>query len=418
LLAFMDGELPEAAVEACAAHLEACWSCRAERDEIASTIALLVRVRNQSLPEQCPKSSSGARTRFLQALSSLDPEVPAWSARWIGMIPGVERPLRLAALLAGIALLALFLGIAKRGPATLSAAEVLHRADERLAALVTPGNVFYRRWASTLTVSRPSTPAQVIKRRCEEWAEGAIPNRLASRTTDEDGRLVEAAWSFAENGERRLFYYNAGDHQLGDPRLRPDAPAGTVFRWPTRREVTKLLEESYPASRRPLLQFAFDFALMDPVVSESRFPEAVEQYASLYAAAGTTYGENQPAIRLSIHLPRGAVFDLGDGRFSVLVGDWRGTYVYDATSYLLQSFDGTWEGRDGLRARYELRLDQARVIPASPGAFDFKAPSGARENALSTEDVVAEIDRAFQEDERRVAPPRPVDGIHRPNLIR
>ena len=410
LLAFMDGELPEAEATACAAHLESCWSCRAERDDIARTIECVVRLGNWSLQQELPPPP-GARPRFLLALAAHRAEVVGrGSSRAVVLASMLLQPNRLTALGLCAVLVVTAALLWRRPPTKLSAAEVLRRADARIAALVKPGQVFHRRWASTLTVDSPSGGRSVIERVSAEWAEGSMPNRLAARTEDPSGRLVEAAWTVPENGERRLFYFNAGDHQLGDPAFPAHAATGAVFRWPTRSEVARELLAHFPESRRTLLQFAFDFALMEPVVMEHRFPAAAEHFATRFSTDKTTYGTGQPAISITMHLPRAAVFDLGEGRFKALVGAWQGTYVYDASSCLLQSFDGTWVGRDGVRARYQLRLEQSDVHPVANEPFAFEAPPGTQATSLSTGEILAEIDRAFLEDTHPRPPPTAPDS--------
>ncbi|HUE22375.1 MAG TPA: zf-HC2 domain-containing protein, partial [Bryobacteraceae bacterium] len=54
LLRYIDGELPGRKARAVQRHLEACWECRTEVEELQETVAECVRYRKQVLAEELP----------------------------------------------------------------------------------------------------------------------------------------------------------------------------------------------------------------------------------------------------------------------------------------------------------------------------------------------------------------------------
>jgi anti-sigma factor RsiW len=60
LLRLIDGEMPEAAIPAARAHIEACWTCRAQFQEIETAIGEYVRYQKATDPLLPPPPNAWA----------------------------------------------------------------------------------------------------------------------------------------------------------------------------------------------------------------------------------------------------------------------------------------------------------------------------------------------------------------------
>ena len=132
LLLSVDGELALRDVAQVKAHLEACWSCRARRDQVEESIAEVVQYRDLLLRPYLPPSRTG-RSMFLGRLDELRDEIgqPTLWTRITGLFHsstlGFQRP----AWMTGLALLCIILLLFAefRGSAVVSASEVMKRSD-------------------------------------------------------------------------------------------------------------------------------------------------------------------------------------------------------------------------------------------------------------------------------------------------
>src|SRR5262249_57470241 len=134
LLQYLDGEVPKRQVRNVQGHLEACWQCRAELEDLQSTMNLCVRYRKQVLVPCLPGPP--------QAWSALDfdrvdAELAAESilsrlGRWLS--PWQSAPLRWA--LSGALVLALTFAIVRqlRETPKVEAAALLQKAVSAGAA--------------------------------------------------------------------------------------------------------------------------------------------------------------------------------------------------------------------------------------------------------------------------------------------
>jgi anti-sigma factor RsiW len=110
LLLFVDGELPRAAQTAIRRHLESCWKCRTELEQLQTVISEFMRYRSKCDEAPLPVSRcSGAELR--RKLEQRDrekarPSVLAWAQRMLGLaaVGGFRRLSTAFLVLAGVGL--------------------------------------------------------------------------------------------------------------------------------------------------------------------------------------------------------------------------------------------------------------------------------------------------------------------------
>src|SRR5215831_14227760 len=125
LLQYLDGEAPKRQVRKIQGHLEACWQCRAELEDLQSTMNMCVRYRKQVLVPCLPQAWSALD------FGRVDAELAAESilsrlGRWLS--PWQSAPLRWA--LSGALVLALTFAIVRqlRETPNVEAAVLLQKA--------------------------------------------------------------------------------------------------------------------------------------------------------------------------------------------------------------------------------------------------------------------------------------------------
>ncbi len=124
LLRLIDGELPESDALAARAHIEACWSCRAQFQEIEMVIGEYVRYQKTTDPWLPPPPKAWPELRFRAASADPEPAPPALfllpPRRWFDLR---------WALAAAALLVAAFIMYRLQKPPVVSAAELLRNAS-------------------------------------------------------------------------------------------------------------------------------------------------------------------------------------------------------------------------------------------------------------------------------------------------
>jgi hypothetical protein len=152
LLRYTDGEVGSRDAKRIRKHLEACWECRTQRDELEQTVGDCVRYRNavrDQMPDppapwfdiqrQCEKIDGAARRE-------------AWSARvWDGMTSLIARPRRWSMALATIVIAVLVVDQFRNAP-SVRAAELLEDASVAAeTSLMEPRHIEITSGSSTIT---------------------------------------------------------------------------------------------------------------------------------------------------------------------------------------------------------------------------------------------------------------------------
>jgi hypothetical protein len=264
------------------------------------------------------------------------------------------------------------------GTGTLSAAEVLRRADDHLAKLLTPGHVLYCRWHRSFVVRTGGGPPTTVSYVSEEWAEGSAPRRAAGRWLLPDGRLGLAVWTTPESGGLRARWFNAGLlPALTEPDPQDSVPA--VYVWPNDLELQSAAA-GYPERER------------ESLLESVRLHEPIAGNQAMYLfLAGSARSEGLDATAVRVRLSNGrpgihVTARVPDGSFSTFRGrpltripaSFRGDWYFDAESYLIDLLEREWVTRNGCVIHGSFRLEETRVLPASGSSlpFTFTPPDG------------------------------------------
>lgn len=151
---------------------------------------------------------------------------------------------------------------------TVSAAEILSRADSALTQLVGPGRVLYRRWnVVERSIAFPGAPPSVATRQIHEWLDGSDLLRVAGRNVNAAGDLRLAYARVREDGQDRARVYFAPGFS--------NEPRGLLSIEPSRREFQAALA-AFPRPQQTALQTYLDRGyIYEPIIGERRFNRAM-----------------------------------------------------------------------------------------------------------------------------------------------
>ncbi len=170
-----------------------------------------------------------------------------------------------AATLAAVGVLMLYRSHAR----TVSAAEVLSKAQAALAQLVRPGEFMFRRWRIVDHIrDTPGGPERVEVRYLLEWMDGADNRAGAGRSLDVNGQVYLAYVNEPTSGSASpRVYYKPGFS--GEAR-------GLLSIVPTREEF-EAAAARLPARLQPMIYqyLARGFVPYQPILGELRYNEAV-----------------------------------------------------------------------------------------------------------------------------------------------
>jgi hypothetical protein len=399
LVLYVDGELSPRQSAAVSSHLDACWSCRARRDELDETISGFVGYWRRTLgAEERPKSA--ALLRFRAALrnrfesSLVEPKEHSrleWIRSGLSLLSAPQLRRALAPVVVGVVAVAgtitvIWLGSAR---ASVSGAEVIRRADTRLADLVKPGQVLYRRWHTSTIVrsaGREMTRSEGI---AEEWAEGSLPNRLARRSHAADGRLTSASWTVAENGTLRGFQFR-NPTTYPWPRDASRLVVPSVFVTPTNNELQREVRR-FPEPERRALQLLL---AVDPIAGDRAWYSLATTVGGLVGhemkAEPTRLADGRAGLRLSLVVPTGMLWEYRRDGVAFVPTVWHAAYVFAADSGLLQETEREWAMGDGCAISVRYEVEVLRVEPAATCAdkFTFSPPPGTPTVHIHAADLV------------------------------
>jgi hypothetical protein len=258
-------------------------------------------------PDVGPVHRSGMWSAFRRVRGASHPlkslAKAAGRPRAIRLMDGVSLLSQLA-VLGAVIVVAVWLVFDSAG--TLSAAEVLRRADDHLGKLLKPGSVLYRRWHRTFVVRTGGGPPTTVAYVNEEWAEGSAPGRAAGRYLLPDGRLALAVWTTPESGGLRSRWFNAG---LLPSLTEPDPPDSlpAVYVWPNDEEVRSAVAGYPERERERVLDLVRSY---EPIVgNEATYSFLTRSARSerLDATADRVHLANgRPGIRVTVRVPDGS----------------------------------------------------------------------------------------------------------------
>ena len=408
LIPYVDGEVDARLSAQIDAHLKACWSCRQRKAEIEQGIADFVVYWRRCLEEE-DSERPHARIRFQAALrEAAGQDAPeqgsserlSWLWRPVEWtrISAVRRAVATGAIVAGIVTLTALAVLIGPGHVKLSGAQVVQRADARLAGLVKPGQVLYRRWHSQVLITPASGTPRGFEQTYEEWAEGAIPNRLAARGRLADGRIASTVWTIPENGALRVFRFKPeGLEALASKKAGDEFPA--VFSMPTGAELRKEVSR-YPESEWRSFDGLLAFEpVVDDRVTYSFLTRGGQAWSRESSTEHVTLSDGRPALRVTFTMPSGLLVDYVHRHIDVVPATMRATFTFAADSYLLQETDRCWNTNDGRVIRSMFRVDALRVVPASDVAevFSFTPPPGTPTIRIPAAELVKAVRRVVVE---------------------
>jgi anti-sigma factor RsiW len=204
LLLHVDGELDHRTNECVRAHLDACWSCRARRDDLQAAIRTVVKLCNEVLLPMTPPPPApwpGLRARLEEAGQNLRRLPLAERLRTRQVWPAVLRP---PGVMVTALLLVLTVVVLWPRPTVLSAQELLARAETK------PLGTAHRRVVLEEHLIRQDS--LVDRREIESWY-NADTGVKARRLYDRQRKLLEGEWVHAD-GSRRLYRPNAPPEHL------------------------------------------------------------------------------------------------------------------------------------------------------------------------------------------------------------
>lgn len=130
LLQYADGELPSRQAVHVRAHLEACWRCRAELEDVQETITEYVRYEQTVFdsPPDPPVPWNGFGTRLERLIAERQNR---WSHRGIALVKAILPNRRILATALAVTIVVFFAFVELRHPPAVNAAELLKRASEQ-----------------------------------------------------------------------------------------------------------------------------------------------------------------------------------------------------------------------------------------------------------------------------------------------
>jgi hypothetical protein len=279
------------------------------------------------------------------------------------------------------------------GSGTLSAAEVLRRADDHLAKLLKPGHVLYCRWHRSFVVRAGGGPPTTVSYVSEEWAEGSAPGRVAGRWLLPDGRLALAVWTRPESGGLQARWFNAG---LLTPLTEPDpqdsVPA--VYVWPNDQELRSAAAGYPERERESLLE---SVRIQEPIVGNQAMYSFLTRSARSEGLDATAVrvrlSNGRPGIRVTVRVPDGSFSSFRGRPFKRIPASFTGDWYFDAESYLIDLLERKWVTRSGCVIHGSFRLEATSVLPASGSSlpFTFTPPDGTPVIAVDAAELLKSV---------------------------
>jgi hypothetical protein len=267
------------------------------------------------------------------------------------------------------------------GARTVSAAEILTRADEALAKLVHDGQILHRRWKVVDAVRTPDGREETVRESISnEWMDGADFTRVAGRN-EARGRVYLAYVTVREAGEIRPRVYFAPGFS--------NEPLGLLSIEPSRREFQDALDTFGEHDRDKLRTYLNRGYIFEPISGERRFNRialetSTETNASLPRVM-VSLREERLASGVDVYAVR--IVDPARVRFRwrsegapTAWLEWRETVRYIARdTYLSLRAEETYETENGHRIYSTRELLETRILERGAihmDPFDLTVPEG------------------------------------------
>jgi hypothetical protein len=274
---------------------------------------------------------------------------------------------------------------------------------------VKPGTVLYRRWRQQYTVVEPGAPERVVEYSKEEWAEGSLPRRMASRVSLPDGRVAMTSWTTPEGDGLRVSFFNSGlMGALTEPD--PQDSVAAVYVWPTDAELSRAAS-AYPADERERLLSlarghypAVGNRATYSFLMNSRWPDRAGPSVRSVRLAG-----GGPGLRISLWVPDGSFSSFRGRPFRRYPASFKGEWTFSADTYLLERLDREWQTRGGVVIRSTYHVDAPQTIPAGEAGpvFVFVPPAGTPRVLVDATELLKSIGGSMRRVGEGMPAPRP-----------
>lgn len=283
---------------------------------------------------------------------------------------------------------------------TVSAAEVLSRADLALANLVGQGQLLNLRWQVTQRTSDARGEKETVREYVRtEWMDGADFSRVAGRH-EERGRVHWAYSSVREHGEiRPRVYFGPGVS---------DELRGLLSIEPTRGEFQNALLGFSALDRRKLQTYLDRGYIFEPISGERRFNRRIvekdDERTAAWPRAITSLQSERLESGVDVYAVR--VIDPARVRFRwksqgppVVWLERRETVRYIARdTFLTVRTEDTYDSPDGQRTRVVRHLLEARVVDRDAvdgDPFALDVPRGTPVRTQSAEEQLSAVAAAL-----------------------
>lgn len=283
---------------------------------------------------------------------------------------------------------------------TVSAAEILSRADLALANLVHQGQLLNRRWQVTESTSDASGQRNSVREYIRtEWMDGGDFSRVAGRN-EENGRVYLAYSSVREDGEvRPRVYFGPGFS---------DELRGLLSVEPTRGEFQRALVRFGAADRRKLQTYLDRGYIFEPISGERRFNRSILENADERAAAlpRVIVSSRAETLESGVDVYAVRVVDPARVRFRwksqgppVVWLERRETVRYIARdTFLTVRAEDTFESPGGQRTHVTRHLLETRIVDhdvVDGDPFAISVPHGTPVRQQSAEEQLSAVAAAL-----------------------
>lgn len=346
------------------------------------------------------------RDELAERLKASDQQLPPHSAmaalgeRLLRTINGWGfMPAPIPAAVAGAVVLAVVAFFATGQSPVLSAAEVLARSDEALAAIVHPGEVLHRTWRVRLTTWERGDAAPVFREQLhDEWMDGADFDHVASKTVT---RGRKRAWASRRvNGEIHTVGFVGADEGTGRP--------AALNIEPTRQEYLRAADTFPPEARRLLHIYLDRWIIYMSMASERRFNREILEGTfggpmPRSVSVGHTTENGRPAYAVSAVDPSRVDFMWQSGRppSVQLTRDYSVIYIAK-DSYLTIKSERHIEyptGRRTLEVRTLEGMRTYRSEELTDDPFEIDVPPGTQVNRQSALELLTGVLAVLQREQ-------------------
>lgn len=286
-------------------------------------------------------------------------------------------------------------------PPVVSAAAIVSRSDAALASIVRPGQLLYRRWKATTTIT--GADHRLIsrtERSIHEWMDGSDFERVAGQSYTDDDQLSSGYTTRIVNGQRRPeVYFGPGVYE---------ETKGVLNLEPTRQDYETAVYRFPPPVQVALHVYLTRQYIYQPINSERRFNAAlieapgdgVVQLPRALVSSDLQVLNGAPVFRVKLVAPGSITFNWrNDGPPRVRLTAAEILRYVGRDDYLTVRTDETDSIEDGTVRTRSRELVETRVVdPATLATdpFELRIPEGTKVQQQSAFEQLQGVADAMQ----------------------